>query len=56
MTLAMLGFAIEDMLIKMLASAMPVGQIIGLLGAGGAVVFAVLCRSARPDFAARRAC
>ena len=47
MTLAMLGFAIEDMLIKMLASAMPVGQIIGLLGAGGAVVFAVLCRTRR---------
>jgi len=44
MVLAMLGFAIEDGLIKLLAGALPVGQIIGLLGLGGAIVFAVLCR------------
>lgn len=44
MVLAMLGFAIEDAMIKLLAGALPVGQIIGLLGIGGAVVFAILCR------------
>ena len=44
MVLAMLGFAIEDAIIKLLAGALPVGQIIGLLGFGGACVFAVLCR------------
>lgn len=42
MVLAMLGFAIEDMFIKLLAAALPVGQIIGTLGAGGAAVFAVV--------------
>lgn len=45
MVLAMLGFAIEDGLIKLLAGALPVGQIIGLLGVGGAIVFAILCRT-----------
>ena len=44
MVLAMLGFAFEDALIKLLAGALPVGQIIGVLGFGGAVVFALLCR------------
>ncbi|MEO9575754.1 MAG: DMT family transporter [Tateyamaria sp.] len=47
MVLAMLGFAIEDALIKLLSDALPVGQIIGLLGIGGATVFAVLCRVQR---------
>jgi len=44
MVLAMLGFAVEDAVIKLLAGALPLGQIIGCLGAGGALVFAVLCR------------
>lgn len=47
MVLAMLGFAIEDAIIKLLAGALPVGQIIGFLGIGGAAVFAVLCRVKR---------
>ncbi len=42
MTLAMLGFAIEDMFIKFMAGALPVGQIIALLGLGGAIVFAIV--------------
>ena len=42
MVLAMLGFAIEDMFIKMMAGALPTWQIIGALGAGGAIVFALL--------------
>ena len=40
MTLAMLCFAIEDMLIKFLAGALPVGQILALLGTGGASLVA----------------
>ena len=44
MTLAMLGFAIEDMIIKLMAGALPTWQIIGLMGIGGASVFALLTR------------
>ena len=44
MVLAMLGFAIEDMFIKMLAGAVPVGQILMLLGTGGSLIFAVIVR------------
>ncbi|MEO9824321.1 MAG: DMT family transporter [Paracoccaceae bacterium] len=40
MTLAMLCFAIEDMLIKFLAGVLPVGQILALLGAGGGSLIA----------------
>ncbi|MEZ5779767.1 MAG: DMT family transporter [Paracoccaceae bacterium] len=40
MVLSMAGFAIEDMFIKQMAGALPVGQILVLLGAGGAVIFA----------------
>ncbi|MDZ7709666.1 MAG: DMT family transporter [Roseovarius sp.] len=43
MVLAMAGFALEDMFIKRLAEAMPVGQIIMILGLGGAVIFALIC-------------
>lgn len=42
MTLAMLGFSIEDMFIKMMAGALPVGQVLVLLGAGGSLVFAAI--------------
>tara|TARA_R110002073_G_scaffold171701_1_gene328798 strand:+ start:181 stop:993 length:813 start_codon:yes stop_codon:yes gene_type:complete len=45
MVLAMLGFAIEDSFIKLLAEDMPVGQIMGLLGIGAAAIFAVLVRA-----------
>ncbi|WP_299731390.1 DMT family transporter [uncultured Tateyamaria sp.] len=45
MVLAMLAFAIEDALIKVLAASMPVGQIIGVLGLGGFIVFAGICRA-----------
>lgn len=39
MTLAMLGFAIEDVAIKVLSDRMPPGQIIMILGIGGALAF-----------------
>ena len=35
MVLAMLGFAIEDMFIKLMSDALPVGQILAMLGPGG---------------------
>ena len=43
MVLAMAGFALEDMFIKRLAEAMPVGQIIMAIGLGGAAIFAAIC-------------
>jgi len=43
MVLAMAGFALEDMFVKRLAAGMPVGQIIALIGLGGAVIFAAIC-------------
>ena len=39
MTAAMFGFAIEDALVKTLSVTMPVGQILILLGLGGALIF-----------------
>ena len=42
MTLAMAGFAIEDMFIKLLAGALPVGQVLLFLGIGGALVFGTI--------------
>jgi len=51
----MLGFALEDMFIKMMAGALPVGQILMLLGLGGGIVFAMMSvargeRLLSPDF------
>ncbi len=45
MTAAMLGFAIEDMFIKLLAGSLPTWQIILILGIGGAASFAVAART-----------
>lgn len=42
MVLSMAGFAIEDMFIKLMAGTLPVGQILLLLGVGGALVFGAL--------------
>lgn len=44
MTLAMLGFAIEDMFIKLLSDALSVGQIITMLGIGGSIAFGIVVR------------
>ncbi len=41
MTLSMLAFAIEDVLIKTLGARIPAGQIISVIGAGGALAFAL---------------
>lgn len=53
MTLSMLGFAFEDMFIKFMAGALPVGQIITLLGLGGATVFAIVMRFQRQPLFSR---
>ncbi|WP_084863678.1 DMT family transporter [Salibaculum halophilum] len=39
MTLSMLGFAVEDALVKTVSARLPAGQIIALLGLAGAVLF-----------------
>lgn len=49
MVLAMAGFALEDMFVKRLSQDLPVGQILVLLGLGGALIFgaAALARGHR---------
>lgn len=44
MVLAMLGFALEDMLIKLLADTLSTGQIIAMLGLIGGTIFAIIVR------------
>lgn len=45
MVLGMLGFAAEDMFIKLASAGLPVGQILILLGFSGAMLFALLART-----------
>lgn len=45
MVLSMAGFALEDMMIKHLSQSMPPGQIIAMLGVGGALAFGGLARA-----------
>lgn len=42
MVAAMAGFAIEDMCVKLMASALPVGEILAMLGFVGGILFAAL--------------
>lgn len=53
MVLAMLCFAIEDMFIKFLGGAIPVGQLLAFLGAGGACIMAVACLRKRQPLVSR---
>jgi drug/metabolite transporter (DMT)-like permease len=46
MTLAMAGFALEDMFIKSAARDMPAGQVLSVIGFGGLLVFAAMTRAA----------
>ena len=51
MVLAMLGFALEDMFIKLLADAVTVGQILVMLGGGGSLAFgAIVLIQGKPLF------
>jgi drug/metabolite transporter (DMT)-like permease len=43
MIVAMAGFAVEDLLLKVVARQMPVGQVLILFGLSGMICFAVLC-------------
>lgn len=45
MVIAMALFAVEDMFIKLLAGAIPLGQILVLLGVGGTVIFGAIALS-----------
>lgn len=45
MVLAMLGFAVEDMLIKQMAGSLPVGQVVMILGFGGCLVFLPIAKA-----------
>lgn len=45
MVLAMAGFAVEDMFIKLMAGAVPTGQVLMMLGIGGGAVFAMVVRA-----------
>lgn len=42
MVAAMTGFALEDMLIKQMAEAIPMGQVLALIGCGGTLIFSAL--------------
>jgi drug/metabolite transporter (DMT)-like permease len=42
MTLAMLGFAVEDMFLKAATRHLPVGQVLVIFGTGGMILFAIL--------------
>ncbi|MDR7125367.1 drug/metabolite transporter (DMT)-like permease [Pseudorhodobacter sp. 4114] len=51
----MAGFALEDLFLKRAASAMPPGQVIAMMGAGGAVVFWLIAARLRQPILTRRA-
>lgn len=54
MVLAMLLFALEDMLIKFLAATLPIGQVVGMLGLGSSILLAMALRLQRqPLFTAQ---
>ena len=44
MIIAMLGFAIEDSLIRLISLSIPFGQVLFLFGFGGALIFAFFCK------------
>jgi drug/metabolite transporter (DMT)-like permease len=45
MTLSMAGFAVEDVFVKAAAKAMPLGQILMMMGGVGVIVFAVMAKT-----------
>jgi drug/metabolite transporter (DMT)-like permease len=54
MTAAMAGFALEDLLIKQATGAMPPGQVLLILGLGGALAFELMARRAGVTLLSRR--
>jgi drug/metabolite transporter (DMT)-like permease len=47
MTAAMAGFAVEDLFIRQASRHLPVGQVMAMMGFGGALVFALMAIAAR---------
>ena len=45
MVIAMFGFAVEDSLIKLMAGQIPSGQVLIMIGIGGALVFAIAAKA-----------
>ena len=45
MVLAMLGFAIEDSLIRLISLTVPFGQLLFFFGFGGALIFTLFCKA-----------
>ena len=52
---AMAAFAVEDLFLKRAAMALPPGQVIAMMGAGGALVFWALAAMKRQPILTRRA-
>lgn len=52
---AMAGFTVEDMVIKHLSAALPVGQILVVIGCGSALIFAVMSEARGQSVLARAA-
>ncbi|WP_390911266.1 EamA family transporter [Pseudosulfitobacter sp. SM2401] len=44
MVAAMIGFAIEDMFLKVASQTVPIGQVLVIFGAGGVILFAITAR------------
>lgn len=42
MVAAMIGFAVEDMFLKVASATVPIGQVLVIFGAGGALIFAIV--------------
>lgn len=53
MAAAMAGFAIEDVLIKQMAGALPVGQVLVMVGAGSGLLFVLICLARRDPVLSR---
>ena len=54
MVAAMAGFAVEDVLIKQIASKLPMGEVLALIGCGGTLIFGTLTLVTRQSTAPRR--
>jgi drug/metabolite transporter (DMT)-like permease len=52
---AMAAFAIEDLFLKRAASALPPGQVIAMMGSGGAIIFWIMAALRRQPILTRRA-
>jgi drug/metabolite transporter (DMT)-like permease len=42
MVAAMAGFALEDVMFKLMAATLPIGQVLAMVGAGGGLIFSVM--------------